>query len=103
MYTRKDYIANKVSHEEYYGQFVDAFVKDKVLRFIGKERIMASIDPHFNDIPLHKWDAVFCVCPSDIIAKLELHGDSVSMAGLVCIAKEGARQIKGETLFHENS
>lgn len=56
MYTRKDYLNKECTHDEYYRQFVSDGVIDMVGSVIGVDRIKASNDPHFNDIPLREWD-----------------------------------------------
>ena len=40
------------THNEYYAQFVNAAVLMRVSRMIGLDKINASKDEHFNDIPL---------------------------------------------------
>ncbi len=97
-----EYVSSKDpnAHREYYGQFVDEEIKRRVLLFIGREAIIASTDPHFNDIPLRKWDnlAGFYSAWSEGW-KAEKGEDGrrrvgVSLANCVCIYKEAARQIK---------
>lgn len=98
MHTRQDYISNKVTHSEYYAQFVDPYIKHAVLEYVGRHKIMSSKDESFNDIPLNTWDCIFNYggYGSHIIKLLLACGDCPSPAGMVCIAKEAARQIKGE-------
>lgn len=96
MHKRTDYINGLISHRDYYGQFVDEKVKQGVLRDIGIEKILQAKDENFNNIPLRIWDGLFCVRSTDINEKLYECGDFPSMAGLCCIAKEGARQLKEE-------
>lgn len=98
---RQEYINAPSSTENfraYYGQFINPGVKFAVLRVISREEILASRDPHFNDIPLHRWDWVFNTqgVPVEIAVKMRELGDYATLAGLVCIAKEAARQIKEE-------
>ena len=90
---RKDYLDGKVSHEDYYGQFVNDNVKRIVLSYIKLEDIKNSTDEHMNDIPLCKWDQIkFNNC--GITKKMEEAGDYLTLAGIVCIAKYAARMIK---------
>lgn len=109
--TRKDYMNGygkngAKTHREYYAQFVDEVIKNQVLQYIGKGALLASIDEHLNDIPLHKWDALagFKFIGSEMVQqpryirpellkKLRDTGEGVSCAGMVCIYKEAARQI----------
>ena len=91
-FTRKDYMSNKCTHEEYYGQLVTQSIKDHVARAIP-QGLAKSTDPHFNDIPLATWDRIGAYSvPSGEFKKL---GDFRTAAGVVCVLKEAARQIKG--------
>lgn len=113
MITRQDYLNGKATHREYYGQFVNESVKSKVLKTIGKDKLLASTDEHLNDIPMKKWDSIagflWQAQGGQLIAVIKprtsedvepIHarllkeaGDNVSCAGLVCIYKEAAKQI----------
>jgi len=95
MKTRKQYMNNECSHAEYYGQFVDSSVIARVTSRISKKAIMASTDPHMNDIPLKEWDAI--PVSSHIADKLKECGDYLTLSGSVCINKAAARQIRGES------
>ncbi len=93
--TRQEYLIENTrdgAHREYYGQFVDQSTINRVCRSIGKGRIKASTDPHFNDIPLGTWDRLG-INSTTLQAKMKALGDYPTAAGLVCIAKEAARQI----------
>lgn len=79
----------KCTHREYYAQFVTPEIKVDILRIIGLKALMASTDPHLNDIQLGTWDGI---C-SNAHHKMREAGDFLTMAGNVCIAKEAARQI----------
>lgn len=93
---RSEYIAGNVSHADYYGQFVNESVIRTVEGYIGKAKIVASTDPHFNDIPLEKWDALQPAILSIVGTKLgEANGTGgVSLSDTVCVAKAAARVIK---------
>lgn len=93
MFSRQQYINGECSHSQYYGQFVTSAVKHAVIFSIGKEAIVKSNDPHFNDIPLRKWHLLSFPVNSQ---KLKEAGDYLTLAGKVCIAKQAARQIKEE-------
>lgn len=92
--TRQAYLDGKCSHREYYGQFVNASVLAIVASHVGKDAILKSSDEHLNDIPLKRWDAVFHACPAWIAAAMREAGDFPTLAGMVCIAKEAANQIR---------
>lgn len=101
-HNRRAYMANEVDHQAYYAQYVT----DEVLRMvgarIGEDRIKASTDRWFNDIPLPLWDGITGY-PRDVIAALDASNASTtkdgvpwhSLSDLVCIAKAAARQIRG--------
>lgn len=96
MKTRSDYIAGNVSHREYYGQFVDRELKQGLVQDLGIEKILASKSEAFNDIPLAIWDCLPCMRSVTMTEKLVACGDFPTLAGLCCIAKEGARQLREE-------
>jgi hypothetical protein len=86
-------MSNQCTHAEYYRQFITPKIEARVLMVITPARLLASRDPYFNDIPLAKWDAVwFGGCPADLGAAMRAAGDFPTMAGLVCVAKQAARQ-----------
>ena len=95
MKTRKQYLDGKCTHSEYYAQFVDSSVIARVTSRISKKAIMASTDPHMNDIPLKEWDSI--PVSSTVADKLKECGDFLTLAGCVCINKAAARQIRGES------
>lgn len=76
-------------HQKYYGQLVTEGIKRVVKTAIGMERLLASTDPHLNDIPLKKWDDLYL--PN--IPSMKPLGDYLTLAGKVCIAKEATRQL----------
>ena len=78
------------AHRRYYGQFVNQRTIDYVVRAIGSERLLASTDPHFNDIPLLEWDYLVFRLP--LAASMRDAGDYMTLGNGVCIAKEAARQ-----------
>ena len=91
IYTRKDYMSNKCTHEEYYGQLVTQGMKEHVARAIP-QGLAKSTDPAFNDIPLSTWDRLGMVY--NLTAEFKELGDIRSKAGIVCVLKEAARQVK---------
>lgn len=88
MKTRQQYIDQECTHSEYYAQFVTESTKRVLMRTIPLASLLASNDPNLNDIPLIRWDNL----PTPI-GSMKAWGDSVSLAGKVCIYKEAARQI----------
>lgn len=108
MFTHKDYMDKKVSHREYFAQFVNREVIAAVKRKIGLPALLASKDEHLNDIPLRKWDilagayypSVHSAEPvyprsSGLVSSktLQKAGEGISLGTLVCIYKEAAKQL----------
>jgi hypothetical protein len=97
IYTRAEYIKDSntdgmKAHRRYFGQFVTAGTKSRVLNSIGLDRILSSTNEHFNDIPLRLWDILASKLPgSSGFCKA---GDYYTLANGVCLAKEAAKQIK---------
>lgn len=92
--SHQEYIRTKKgdnAHRRYYAQFVTGEVKQVVLKYIGKDRLLNSTDPHFNDIGLWNWDRI--MLPFGTVGKLKECGDYLTPAVKVCILKEAARQI----------
>ena len=94
-YTRKQRLDDECTHREYTAQFVTEMTKETVMHHIGLEAILASNDDSLNDIELNAWDCLpnFPRATFDHMKQL---GDSMSMAGKVCIYKEAAKQLKDE-------
>lgn len=99
MITRQEYMDGKATHEQYYGQFVTDALKRAVTDRFGIETLVNSTDPHFNDIPLGQWDAFSQTMPFLVSMRkvFEAQGNrGWSLATVVCLAKEAARQVKQE-------
>lgn len=97
-YTRKQYMNKEVSHSEYYGQWGEKLT-GIVGKCIGVDVIEHSTDPHFNDVPLYKWDRLAQMirqCVGRDIAKANGTG-GVSLSDCVCAAKSAASIIRGDT------
>lgn len=112
--TRSEYMAasredGRAALRAYYGQFVTRAVRELVACRIGLDRIRASNDPHFNDIPLREWDALnpfvrdLCLSragdldPQRVVSTNPKTGQRSigwSLSDGVCIAKEAARQLR---------
>ena len=102
-FTRTQYLAGECDYDTYYAQFVTTSVVCVVAQAIGVERIKASTDPHFNDIPLPLWDRLKdsvrqsmnrrrfkeLACPQAPKGFIVF-----SLSDAVCIAKRAAKQIK---------
>lgn len=94
MYTRQQYMANEVTHQEYYGQFCSDSVIRLVTDRIGKDQILRSTNPHFNDIPLKQWDNLEPVIRMMVGSSIRKLNGQVSLSDCVCVAKAAARIIK---------
>jgi hypothetical protein len=90
MIARQQYIQGEAAHREYYGQFVCEGIKQMVLRQFSLNELRQSPDLRQ---PLDRWDRVILITPFWLDTKLHACGDYPTAAGLVCIAKEAARQI----------
>ena len=102
--TRQDYMDKKVSHSDYFRQFVTPSIIALVKSRIGVDAIANSTDEHLNYIPLAKWDSLHVVHTgrgmySSIACgeKIKLAGEGNSVSTGTCILKQAARMIK-ETL-----
>ena len=98
------------NHREYYSQFVTEGTKQTVLQVIGLNKILKSKDRHLNDIPLNLWDncagfvhskgcggiTQVSLVSASLDTKMREQGDYPTLAGLVCICKEAAKQIQEE-------
>lgn len=93
MFTRKQRLAEECTHREYFGQFVTPALTSYVVAQIGGDRLLASTDPHLNDIPLQEWDDMQMAVRNMIgtpMAKIGITG--ISLSDCVCAAKEAAHQ-----------
>lgn len=95
IYTRAQYMTDSTTdgaaaHRKYFGQFVTPATVARVVSHIGAAALRASTDPHFNDIPLSKWDQLVQRLPGS--AGFAKAGDYYTIASGVCLAKEAARQ-----------
>ena len=92
--TRKEYIANSSElHRQYNAQFVNNSIKVAVKNYFGIDALLNSNDKHLNDIPLEQWDSVGTRFKSHLNKEMKKQGDFVSMAGIVCVMKEAAKQL----------
>lgn len=89
-------INDTVAFHMYYGQFVTPYVTEVVREHIGEDRIRASKDVHFNDIPLKLWDELIpCVRHAVSVRNEEINGTRcVSMCECVCTMKTAAHIIR---------
>lgn len=103
--TRKQMMNKEATHDEYMRQFVTPETIAFIERNIGRDKIIASTDPSFNDIPLAAWDKV-CFhakwphegfrynLPVPTRPLWTATGESLTRAVLVSIAKTAAKIIK---------
>lgn len=97
--TRKDYLNNYspateaerwTLHRQYYAQFVDERTIREIVSYIGADRILASTCRHLNDIDSREWDNA--ARNIHLAIRFKDVDDYPTLAGLVCVAKEAARQ-----------
>lgn len=95
-------------HRRYYGQLVSEATIAKVANYIGRDNLLASTDPRFNDIPLSRWDSLCGFGLTNLgyargdqtqigrvlpmATSFGALGDFLTPSGMVCVAKEAARQ-----------
>lgn len=95
MLTRKQYLANECTHEQYYCQFVNSDIIQIVIDFFGESALINSYKEniHFNTFatPLRKWNRLAEIYISYKSAFIE-KGDCCTLSGEICILKEAARQ-----------
>lgn len=94
--SREDYMSKRCTHRQYYAQFVTPTILWTVRHRFTEAEIRASKDPHFNNLPLAKWDAIAQVMRQETSVRNE-YGDGKltwSLAGAICILKEAAQQIR---------
>lgn len=97
IYTRKQYLEGEVSHEEYYGQFVDSYTKRLVPATIEEIRQAHNADKHLNKIPLKKWDDMAAFVKHwELGEKLKAAGELLTLSVQVCILKRSAIEILKE-------
>jgi hypothetical protein len=100
MPSRLDYLEGRATHREYYAQFVDNQVLNIVASMVGVRTICESTDEHLNDIHLAVWDhtamALTRACRAVSRSRFEEMGDIATQSGVVCVAKEAARQIRDD-------
>ena len=99
--SRKSYLSGSSSHAEYYGQFDSPEVRRAILNVIPMSHLMASTDPHFNDIKLSHWDAIrLPKVTRCMLSAANGHETSIifSHSDAVCLAKMVATRIIAELL-----
>ena len=94
-FTRKQYINDECTHDEYYAQFVTEPMLEAVTSAFGKDRLSASLaaDKNLNNIPLERWDRLAYsfgygfYCPDDGLPRLR------TLSDYVCALKNAALQV----------
>ncbi len=97
MYTRQEYLDGLVSHQAYYGQFVDEHLRKTIADNFGVEWLQEAyrLEKYFNRIPLYEWDAYYPLFTQlgGLPKLVKQAGDSWSLSTCVCIVKEAARMV----------
>ena len=89
---RKNYLAGKVTHEEYYS----AIAKDAGIDYSDSDRLdefrtAFKKDEHLNNIPLEEWDAKAHFTQQAVGQALKKRGDFYSLASGVCTHKQAVK------------
>lgn len=86
---RKQYMANEITHAEFYLWLADAIGIAVGNLPVSLDRIRASHDEHLNDILLHLWDK----CDPIVRRKAVRAGmQAWSLSDTVCVLKSYARR-----------
>jgi len=97
MKTRKQYLNDECTHDEYYSQFVTDTIKERVLnRFsIAELQVAYKEDHHFNTLTLTAFDNLASAMnlKAHVYRKLILAEDTYTFSGAVCILKQAAKMI----------
>ena len=90
---RKDYMSGKVTHKDYFEQFVDEEILTLTQAVISGYDLGKKLkaDKYLNNIPMRFWDAGVHLLPHSTRVKLEEAGDFLSLSTGVCILKAAAR------------
>lgn len=90
-----DYMGEKCTHREYYAQFVTQSIKNTLESHFGIDRLVASQDPSFNDIPLAEWDTLCRISDPRLHIPNQFDDGRPGYAHVdaICLLKEAARQM----------
>ncbi|MGA0021607.1 MAG: hypothetical protein ACO3GW_05530 [Vulcanococcus sp.] len=93
--TRKQYLAHTAElFDAYFLQFAGPGYRSALSGKFGPEELLASTDPHFNDIPLARWDdAARELYPYVNHRKITEAEDFYTLSTGVCLAKAMAREL----------
>lgn len=91
MITRQDYLNNRCSFEDYYGDVIAGLRIHFSENFLAKVREALKTDKNLNNIPLEQWDAMGFPYEGALARRFKERGDSYSLAGGVCALKTAAR------------
>lgn len=92
LFTRKQYLDNECTHDQYYGQFVTESTINTVLSYFSKEKLTEyyASDKNLKNIKLSVWDRMPLYAAT---YKMKDCGDWLTASGHVCILKRAARMI----------
>lgn len=87
---RAKYMRGELSHQQYYRWLRQSIgvSSEWIIKAIGANAIRTSRDPHFNDIPLRRWDGLH---PNFDYAARHVARVPWSLSDSVCCAKAAAR------------
>ncbi len=89
VFTRKAYLNQFCTYEEYYRQFTRYITPPSEL----VTKAQQSKDEHYNDIPLRVWDKYGFIVRNNaaVHQAMKKAGDYLTPAGIVCILKQAVR------------
>lgn len=95
MLTQQDVLDRRCTWSDYCKQWVTSRTKELVSQMIGLKSILASTDPHMNDIDLYRWDRVGHILMQNFSGIHDAsHRPYLSLSTMVSIAKESAKELK---------
>lgn len=92
IHTRESYVKGKITHEEYYSQFVTPEIRQAVADRFNVKRLQEAGE-HFNGIPIAQWDNLGLSFHHALRDEFKERGDGLSISGVLCVLKVAARQI----------
>lgn len=102
MISRKQRLSNACTHRQYWGQYVTNDIKRDLFVLVG-DNINNNDEGHTSSfgMDLNQWDSLASVIimrnaknHNALKVSMKKAGDFISLAGLVSLLKEAARQIK---------
>ena len=96
MIKRKSYMAKEVTHEEYFGQFVNPHLMDLLKSYCSKKELKILMEDDSENLSALTcrdfWDSL--PMTNGMARELRKVGDGATIAVVVCVWKAVARELK---------